>query len=202
MMRMVLMGAPGSGKGTQGERLAAEFRVSRLSTGDALREAVREGTALGMRAKAVMDAGGLVDDRTVLGIVEQRLAQGDAVDGFILDGFPRNLAQAEALDALLRERGQPPLDVVLNLEVGAEELVRRLLARAAEQGRDDDREEVIRRRLQVYEESTRPLLGYYAARGRLLSLDGTGTLEQVFQRIVVALAESARRLAARRTAAA
>ncbi|WP_029921877.1 adenylate kinase [Nevskia soli] len=189
-MRMILLGAPGSGKGTQGEKLAHEFGVPRLSTGDALRAAVSDGTELGRKAKSVMDAGGLVADDIVVQIVESRLAQPDTAGGFILDGFPRNTAQARTLDALLRGHGTP-LDLALHLEVDDEELVQRLLLRAQQQDRADDREEVIRCRIRVYGEETRPLLDYYGAQGKLVVVPGTGAVEDIFQRIVVRLAEAA-----------
>jgi adenylate kinase len=192
---MVLLGAPGSGKGTQGERLAAEFGLPRISTGDALRAAVKSGNALGRQARLAMEAGELVADELVVGIVEERLAQADAADGFILDGFPRNAGQARRLDALLRRLGTPPVDLALDLEVDGEELVRRLLARAGEQGRADDREEVIRRRIRVYDEETRPLLEYYAVQGKLVAVPGRGEVDEVFQRVLEQVARAARRAA-------
>lgn len=182
-MRMILLGAPGSGKGTQGEKLAEALGVPRIATGDALRAAVKSGSPLGRKARLAMDAGDLVADDLVVGIVEERLAQPDAAEGFILDGFPRNLAQARTLDALLALRAQP-LQAALHLEVAEDELVRRLLARAGELGRSDDREDVIRCRLRVYAQETLPLLDYYAARGKLVHAAGTGTVEAITRTIL------------------
>ena len=181
IMRMVLLGAPGSGKGTQGERLAEELGIPRVSTGDALRAAVKSGTPLGQRARKAMDAGDLVADELVVGIVEERLSQADAQDGFILDGFPRNTAQAKILDQMLAQRQMPPLQLALHLEVADDEIVRRLLARAAEQGRSDDREDVIRCRIRVYNDETHPLLDYYAGQGKLVSVPGVGTVDAIFR---------------------
>ena len=189
-MRMILLGGPGSGKGTQGEMLAREFGVPRLSTGDVLRAAVKGDTELGRKAKPVMESGGLVADEIVLAIVDNRLAQQDTAAGFILDGFPRTTAQAVALDAMLQRHGTPPLDVALDLEVKDAELVRRLLLRAQQQGRTDDREEVIRNRIRLYGEETRPLLDYYAARGKLIAVPGSGAVDEVFRNIVLRLAEA------------
>ncbi len=182
-MRMILLGGPGSGKGTQGEKLAEALGVPRISTGEALRAAVKSGSPVGRKARQAMDAGDLVADELVVGIVEERLAQPDAAEGFILDGFPRNLTQARTLDGLLALRAQP-LQAALYLEVPEEELVQRLLARARELGRSDDREEIIRCRLRVYEQETHPLLDYYAARGKLIHVPGIGTVEAITRAII------------------
>ena len=186
-MRIVLLGAPGSGKGTQGEMLSAHYGIPRLSTGDALRAAVRLRTPFGLEAKAAMDAGQLVEDRIVVGIVEERLGDEDTAGGFILDGFPRNVAQAQTLDALLARGSQAGIDAVLHLEVPVDELVRRMLARGAEEGRSDDNETTIRRRLAVYRSETEPLLGYYDAQGKLLTRSGVGPVTEVFGSAVQAL---------------
>ncbi|MCQ4167435.1 adenylate kinase [Tahibacter harae] len=185
-MRIVLLGAPGSGKGTQAEMLKTELKIPHISTGDLLRAAVKAGTPLGLKAKAVMDAGQLVSDDIVLGMLEERLAQPDARAGFILDGYPRNLAQCEALQQLL-ERLQQPVDVALQLVVPGELIVERLAGRAAEQGRKDDTPETVRERLRVYAEQTAPVAGYYEQQGRLTVLDGVGELREVYQRILSAL---------------
>lgn len=192
-MRMVLLGAPGSGKGTQGEKLAAELAVPRISTGDALRAAVRSDTALGRQARAAMEAGDLVADELVVGIVEERLAQPDAAAGFILDGFPRNVAQAHILDEMLARRGMPMLDTALHLDVPDEEIVKRLLARAGDQGRSDDREDVIRCRIRVYNAETRPLLAYYETQHKLIAVPGVGEMDDIFRfaLLTLRLAESA-----------
>ncbi len=186
-MRMVLLGAPGSGKGTQGEKLVAHYGIPKVSTGDALRAAVAAGTELGKKAKATMDAGGLVANEIVIGIVEERLGQADARKGCILDGFPRNTAQAQVLDDMLQRLGQPPVDKAVHLAVDDEEIIKRLLDRAQKEGRADDKEDVIRKRIEVYNAETHPLLDYYRAQGKVVTVDGVGSLDEIFQRIVKAL---------------
>lgn len=183
-MRLVLLGAPGSGKGTQGEKLVAHFGIPKISTGDALRAAVKAQTPLGLQAKAAMDSGNLVANEIVYGIVENRLAEPDAKKGFILDGFPRNLAQAEVLDAMLARIDGKGIDKALHLHVTDEEIVRRLLDRAQKEGRADDTEPVIRHRIEVYNAETRPLLDYYGKRGKLVKVEGVGGLEEIYQRIL------------------
>lgn len=183
-MRIILLGAPGSGKGTQGEKLVAHYGIPKISTGDALRAAVKAGTELGRKAKSVMDAGQLVANEIVIGIVEERLGQADARKGFILDGFPRNVAQAETLDAMLVRLGQPPIDRAVHLAVADEEIIARLLDRAQKEGRDDDKEEVIRHRIDVYNAETHPLLDYYAKQGKVAKVDGLGTMDDIFKRII------------------
>ncbi len=185
-MRLVLLGAPGSGKGTQASRLKTELGVPHISTGDMLRAAVAAGTAMGLKAKAVMDAGQLVSDDILLGMLEERLAQDDAHAGFILDGYPRNLAQADALDHLLAKLGQP-LDAVIKLEVPSDAIVRRCELRFAAEGRADDNPDTVRRRLGVYAEQTAPVAEFYADRGTLQVVDGVGELDQVTARIKQAL---------------
>ncbi|NKF24640.1 adenylate kinase [Solimonas marina] len=179
-MRIVLLGAPGSGKGTQGEMLTAHYGIPRLSTGDALRAAVREGTPLGRKAQAVMEAGQLVDDAIVVGIVEARLDESDASDGFILDGFPRNIGQARTLDHLLDSKQRAPIDLALHLDVPVHEVVARLVKRGIEEGRCDDNEDTIRQRLGVYMAETHPLLDYYAGQGKLVTVPGSGTVTAIF----------------------
>jgi adenylate kinase len=186
-MRIVLLGAPGSGKGTQGEKLVAHFGIPKISTGDALRAARKAGTELGRRAQAAMDKGELVADEIVIGIVEERLAQPDAAKGFILDGFPRNISQAQVLDQMLVRIGQPAVGKAVHLTVDDEEIVRRLLDRATKEGRVDDKEDVIRHRIDVYNAETRPLLDYYRKQGKLVTVQGVGGLEEIFQRILAAL---------------
>ena len=181
-MRIILLGAPGSGKGTQGQRLMVRLNIPQVSTGDLLRAAVAEDTALGRKAKAAMDEGQLVADEVVIGMIDERLTQPDAANGFILDGFPRTQPQAMALDELLRRLGQP-LDRVVNLEVGGEEIVKRLLAR----GRSDDTEETIRERLGVYAAHTKPLLDYYRQRGLLAIVPGVGDMDAIFERVMTAI---------------
>lgn len=185
-MRLVLLGAPGSGKGTQASRLTRELGVPHISTGDLLRAAVKAGTPLGLKAKAVMDAGHLVSDDIVLAMLEERLTEADAQAGCILDGYPRNLAQVKALDGLLARLGQP-LDAVVKLEVSNEEIVARCEIRYKEQGRADDNPDTVRKRLAVYAEQTAPVAEWYQRHGKLKVVDGAGTLEEVFARILAVL---------------
>lgn len=181
--KLVLLGPPGSGKGTQAQIIAGELGVPHVSTGDMLRDAVGACTALGQRVEGIMNAGALVDDVTMAEVVRERLARPDARDGFILDGYPRNLAQAETLEAILRASDRD-LDAVVLLEVPEEEVV----ARMADRGRADDSEEVVRERLRVYREKTEPLEGYYDERGVLRPVDGVGAVEGVSARILEAIA--------------
>ena len=187
-MRLVLLGAPGSGKGTQGEKLVAEFGIPKISTGDALRAAVKAGTPLGLKAKETMDAGQLVANEIVIGIVEERLGEDDARKGFILDGFPRNTAQAQVLDEMLVRLGQPAIDKAVHLHVTDEEIVKRLLDRAQKEGRADDKEDVIRHRIAVYNQETHPLLDYYGQQNKLVTVEGVGDLDTIYQRIKQVLA--------------
>ena len=185
-MRIVLLGPPGSGKGTQAALLRERLQVPHISPGDLLRAAVKAGTPLGLQAKAAMDAGELVSDELVLGLIEERLGQPDILPGYILDGFPRNLVQAEALDHLLG-RLEQPVDKALELKVDEEQIVQRLAKRAAEEGRSDDTEAVVRNRLSVYHQQTAPVTGYYAQRGLLAEVHGIGSIETINQRLVDAL---------------
>ena len=182
---VLLMGPPGAGKGTQAARLAASRGLTKLSTGDMLRDHVKRGTELGQRAKSLMDEGVLVPDDLIIAMVREELAKMDPVR-VLLDGFPRTTGQAQALDAMLKELGAP-IDAVIVLSVDAEELVRRLMKRAAEEGRSDDNEDTIRTRMQVYQEQTRPLLDYYRAAGKLHRVNGVGTEDEVHQRIAQVL---------------
>ena len=185
-MRLVLLGPPGSGKGTQATSLKEQLQVPHISTGDLLRAEVAAGTELGKQAKAVMDAGNLVSDDILLGMLEARLAQADVANGFILDGYPRNVAQANALEALLADINQP-LQAVVQLDVANELLVERIAGRAKAEGREDDNPESVRKRLQVYSDSTAPVIGFYEGRGSLAKVDGVGSLDEVFARIMAAL---------------
>ncbi|AUZ55781.1 adenylate kinase [Stenotrophomonas acidaminiphila] len=185
-MRLVLLGPPGSGKGTQATRLKEELGIPHISTGDLLRAEVAAGTELGKQAKAVMDAGNLVSDDILLGMLEARLAQADVANGFILDGYPRNVAQANALGELLA-RLQQPLDAIVQLDVPTELLVERIAGRAKEQGRADDNPESVRQRLQVYNDSTAPVIDFYAGKGTLARVDGVGALDEVLARILAAI---------------
>lgn len=181
-MRIVLLGAPGSGKGTQAALMVADLDLPHISTGELLRAAVKAGSALGLQAKEVMDRGELVSDDIMLGLIEERLGQEDAKAGFILDGYPRNLSQAEALDVVLDRLGQP-VDEALQIDVDVEMVVSRIAKRAAEEGRSDDTEEVVRNRMKIYADQTAPVVDYYAQKGLLSRVLGVGSIEEVFQRI-------------------
>lgn len=212
-MRLVLLGAPGAGKGTQAKKLIDKYAIPQISTGDILRQAVAEGTPLGKEAKSYMDKGELVPDKVVLGLVEERLKQDDCKKGYILDGFPRNTAQAEALDVILGDIGMP-LTAAISVDVPKEDLMKRLTGRRTcrncgqmynvhfsppkKEGacdkcggelyqRDDDKEETIRRRLDVYEAQTAPLIDYYGKKGILHAVQGTGSIDDIFGRMCAVL---------------
>lgn len=215
-MRIILLGAPGSGKGTQAQKLVEQFNIPQVSTGDLLREAVAAGTDLGKQAKAAMDAGELVSDDIVLGMIRERLAKPDADNGFILDGFPRNLAQAQSLDGLLEELGAP-LDAAVLMDVDFDVLLKRLTGRRtcagcgrvynvyffppAREGvcdacggelrhRDDDNEQTISQRLKVYEAQTAPLIEFYESRDKLKVVPAEGEIDAVYERLVASLVPS------------
>ncbi len=181
-MRIVFLGPPGTGKGTQAKLIGKRLGMPAISTGDMLREAVRRETALGRRAKAIMEAGGLVPDEVVIGLIRERIGSPDAAGGFLLDGFPRTIAQAESLERLLEDNGTP-LDAVVNLAVPEATLLERLLGRCEQEGRSDDRPETIRERLRVYGEKTAPLVAFYEASGLLAHVDGVGSVDDVTGRI-------------------
>ena len=183
---MILLGPPGAGKGTQAASLIDRLGIPHVSTGDMLRAAVAAETTVGLKAKAVMESGELVSDEIVIGIAEERLSEGDALKGFLLDGFPRTIAQAEALEGLLEKLGVA-LDYCLALTVDNDSIVGRLLKRAEIEGRADDNEETIRERMREYDAKTAPLLDFYRSRGRLVEVDGMGTIEEVGERIKQAL---------------
>jgi adenylate kinase len=212
-MRIVLLGAPGAGKGTQAKKLIERHSMPQISTGDLLRAAVAAGTSLGLEAKDFMDKGELVPDRVVLGMAEERLRQDDCKKGFILDGFPRNTAQAEALDSMLRKLNMP-LDAAVSVDVPFEDLMKRLTGRrtcracgqmynislspSEKEGicdkcggelyqRDDDREETIKKRLEVYNQKTAPLMTYYRLKGILKSVNGSGSIDEISVLLVKAL---------------
>ena len=185
-MRLVLLGAPGSGKGTQATRLREHLQVPHITTGGLLRDAVAAGTPLGLVVGPIMAAGNLVSDELMLGVLEERFAQPDTRNGFILDGYPRNLLQARALEALL-ERLRQPVDVAVQLDVDTGLLVERLAGRAAQEGRADDTPESVRNRLNVYNEQTAPVVDFYRQQGKLTCVHGEGSMDEVFNRIVEAI---------------
>jgi adenylate kinase len=188
-MRIILLGPPGAGKGTQSARILERYGIPQLSTGEMLRSAVASCSPVGLRAKGVMERGDLVSDEVVVGIVAERIEQGDALSGFILDGFPRTVAQAEALDAMLAEKGLK-LDCVIELKVDEERLVERIVKRAeqararGEPVRRDDDPEVFRTRLDAYRAQTSPLSDYYAAKGALRTVDGMKPIDAVSGEVV------------------
>jgi adenylate kinase len=212
-MRLVLLGAPGAGKGTQAKKLIEKYKIPQISTGDILRKAVADGTPLGKEAKVIMDKGELVPDKIVLGLVEERVKQDDCKKGFILDGFPRNTAQAEALDKMLNDL-KMPLDSALSVDVPKDDLMKRLTGRRTCKNcqqmyniyysspkkngvcdkcggelfqRDDDKEETIKKRLDVYDASTAPLISYYKKKGILKSVIGTGSIDEIFKKVCTIL---------------
>jgi adenylate kinase len=185
-MRLVLLGAPGSGKGTQAARLKDHLQVPHISTGDLLRAEVAAGSKLGLEAKEIMASGNLVSDEILLDMLEDRFSRADTKGGFILDGYPRNLVQAGALDQLLQRIGQP-MDYAVQLEVPSELLVERIAGRAKAEGRADDSPESVRTRLKVYEDQTAPVIEFYRQHGQLTVVNGVGSLDAVFNRILEAL---------------
>ena len=189
-MRIVFFGPNGSGKGTQAALLKAELGVPHISTGDMLRAAVRAATPLGLQAKAIMAAGKLVPDAMVLGILEQRLALLDARVGFILDGYPRNLAQCDALEELLTRLRQP-LDVAIELHVPDTAILARCELRFKAEHRPDDDPDIVRKRLEVYRQQTAPVAQHFADLGKLVTVDGVGEVATVFQRIMAVLPRAA-----------
>ena len=211
--RVVLLGAPGAGKGTQAKMLINRFKIPQISTGDILRKAVADGTPLGKEAKVIMDQGGLVSDKIVLGLVEDRIKQPDCKNGFILDGFPRNTVQAEALDKILSGMNMP-LTVALNIDVDLNDLLKRLTGRrtckscqqmyniyfspSKKEGacdkcggqlfqRDDDKEATIKKRLDVYQQQTAPLIDYYSKKKIMKTVAGVGSIEDIFKKAVAAI---------------
>ena len=184
--RLLIIGPPGAGKGTQAAHIADRYGIPAISTGDIFRSNVREQTDLGRQAKRYMDAGEYVPDSLTNALVRDRLGREDAADGFLLDGYPRTTDQVVELDSILADSGHA-LDAVVLLEADRDEIVTRLLKRAREQGRSDDTEEVIRRRLEVYTEQTSPLISVYEDRGLLQTVDGIGSVDEVSERIFAAL---------------
>lgn len=214
-MRLIMLGAPGAGKGTQAKKVAEKYQIPHISTGDIFRANIKNGTELGKKAKTYMDAGGLVPDELVCDLVADRIAQDDCKAGFILDGFPRTIPQAEALDAAVKKLGLE-VDYAVDIEVPDENIIERMGGRRACVGcgatyhivynapktenvcdncggslilRDDDKPETVKHRLDVYHEQTQPLIDYYQKQGKLLTVDGTKSLEDVFASIIEKLGE-------------
>ncbi|GAA3896399.1 adenylate kinase [Leifsonia kafniensis] len=187
MTRLLIVGPPGAGKGTQAEILASTFGIPAISTGDIFRANIKAGTPLGLQVQEIVAGGGYVPDSLTNAIVQDRLHQADAADGFLLDGYPRTADQVIELDRILGETGAQ-LDAVVQLVADKDEVVARLLKRAAEQGRADDTEDVIRHRQDVYLEQTEPLIAAYTARGLVAEVDGLGTVDEVAARVLAALA--------------
>ena len=186
-LNIVMLGAPGAGKGTQAVRIAETHRIPHISTGEMLRAAIAAGSELGMKVKEIVESGALVPDELVVEAIRERLAQPDAENGFVLDGFPRTIGQAGALDSLLSELGRP-LEIVLELELAEETAVERMLGRAADQGRADDTPEVIKNRFEVYRRQTEPLSNYYRSTGILVAIDSSPGMDEVFAEIERVLA--------------
>ncbi len=212
-MKLVLLGAPGAGKGTQAKKLTEKYTIPQISTGDILRKAVADGTPLGKEAKSYMDKGELVPDSVVIGLVKERIVRDDCKNGYILDGFPRNTSQAEVLDKVLADMNAP-LDTALSVDVEKNDLMKRLTGRRTCKGcqqmynvhfsppkkeevcdkcggelyqRDDDREETIKNRLDIYEKSTAPLIDYYGKKGILKSVSGVGNIDEIFNNVCAIL---------------
>ncbi|MFJ6114406.1 adenylate kinase [Agrococcus sediminis] len=188
MPNLLIVGPPGAGKGTQAARIATALGVPAVSTGDIFRQNIKEQTELGQRVTAILDAGDYVPDELTNELIDDRLAQDDAAEGYLLDGYPRTAGQVEFLDGVNLRRGEQ-LDAVIRLVADTEEVVRRLLARAEQQGRSDDTEAVIRRRLEVYERETAPLIAIFGDRDLVVEVDGIGAVDEVTDRILAGLAE-------------
>ena len=185
-MRIVMLGAPGSGKGTQAKRLNDHLEVPHISTGVLLRNAAKRGTELGLLAKSIIDQGELVPDSVMSDMIEERLGRDDVANGFILDGYPRNVAQAKSLDAMLARLGRPVQEVI-HIDVDPEQIIKRLAKRQELEGRADDAEKTVRNRMRVYAEQTAPVADYYEESGRLTRVLGDGAKEEIFQRILSVL---------------
>lgn len=181
-MNLIIFGPPGAGKGTQAVNIVEKYGVAHISTGDILRGAVKNGTELGQKSKEYMDKGELVPDELIIGIIKDRIKEQDCQGGFLLDGFPRTIAQANALETMLSNEGLE-IDSVVSVEVQDSEIITRILKRAEEEGRADDTEDVVKNRLQVYRNQTEPLKDYYKEKGKLSEVDGIGSVDEVFSRI-------------------
>ena len=191
-LNVLILGPQGSGKGTQAARIASEYGIPHIATGDMFRSAIAAGTPLGKEVEPILASGALVPDELTIRLIRDRLSEEDAQDGFVLDGFPRNTAQAEALDELLEELGRP-LDLVLDLQVPDDVCMERLVGRAEEEGRTDDSPEVIAKRLEIFHRETAPLIGYYLPRGIVVGIHGDRSRDEVWSEIVEALERVAAR---------
>jgi adenylate kinase len=185
-MRIVILGAPGSGKGTQAAMLVQHLDIPHISTGALLRNAAKKGTELGLKAKAIIDQGELVPDEIMAGIIEERLGRADVANGFILDGYPRNVPQAKSLDTMLERLGKP-IEEARHIDVDPEQIIKRIAKRAKEEGRSDDTEKTVRNRMRVYAEQTAPVADYYEERGLLTRVLGDGDKDEILQRILSVL---------------
>ena len=185
-MKIIMLGAPGAGKGTQAKQIAAKYSIQHISTGDIFRANIKNGTELGKKAKTYMDQGALVPDELTCDLVMDRIQQDDCKNGFVLDGFPRTIAQAEALKKMLAERGQD-VSVMVDLDVPEEELMVRLIKRGKDSGRADDNEETIKKRLHVYHSQTAPLIDWYKNEKKYQHINGLGTMEGIFAEICEAV---------------
>ena len=185
-MRIVLLGAPGSGKGTQAALMEERLGMPHISTGVLLRNAAKRGTALGLQAKSIIDQGELVPDNIMSDMIEERLSRDDVANGFILDGYPRNLAQAQSLDKMLERLGQP-VDIAIQIDVDPEQIIKRLAGRAEQESRADDSEDIVRNRMRIYREKTAPVIDYYGGRGILTHVLGDGSIEVILERILSVL---------------
>ena len=185
-MRIVILGAPGSGKGTQAAMLVEQMGIPHISTGALLRNAAKKGTDLGLQAKAIIDQGELVPDDIMLGIIEERLSRNDVANGFILDGYPRNITQAKSLDAMLK-RLEKPVQEAIQIDVDQEQAIQRIAKRAQEEGRSDDTEKTVRNRMRIYAEQTAPVVDYYEKYGILTRVLGDGSKDEILQRILSVL---------------
>ncbi|WP_025762742.1 adenylate kinase [Dyadobacter tibetensis] len=187
MLNLILFGPPGAGKGTQSEKIIAQYQLIHLSTGDLLRSEIQQGTDLGLKAKTLMDQGLLVPDEVVIGMIENKLKENRQAAGFIFDGFPRTVKQAEALDTLLTSYGES-IQVMIGLEVTDEELLARLLNRGKTSGRPDDQnEDLIRKRIQEYNSKTTPVADYYRSQDKYVAVQGIGEIQEIFQAITAAI---------------
>ena len=181
-MRIVILGAPGSGKGTQAAMLVEHMGIPHISTGALLRNAAKKGTELGLKAKAIIDKGELIPDEVMSGIIEERLGRDDVANGFILDGYPRNVAQAESLDIMLERLGRP-VEEAIHIDVDPEQIIKRIAKRAQEEGRSDDTKETVQNRMRVYAKQTAPVADYYEEKGLLTRVLGDGDKDEIQQRI-------------------